>query len=82
MILDNVEGEVVPEEERLLRLVEKVLNSGRTPEEVCENDPDLLQEVKARVEMCRRLDAEIQALFPGPGGPPPETPAPPDGPRQ
>jgi eukaryotic-like serine/threonine-protein kinase len=54
----------MPDQQRILHLVEEVLNSDSSPEEVCANDIDLLPEVKARVDHCRGVDAEIHAMFP------------------
>jgi serine/threonine-protein kinase len=52
------------ENDRVLRLVGEALDSGRTPEEVCADWPELLAEVRERWEECRRLSGEIDALFP------------------
>jgi tetratricopeptide (TPR) repeat protein/tRNA A-37 threonylcarbamoyl transferase component Bud32 len=56
------------EESRILELLEDVLDSGRTPEEVCADDPALLFEVGQRLERFRRVEAQIDAVFP-PTGP-------------
>jgi serine/threonine-protein kinase len=49
---------------RIRELVEETLNSDRTPEEVCLESPELLQQVRARLERLRNLVAEIEVLFP------------------
>ena len=48
----------------ILDLVQEVLDSGRSPEEVCRACPGLLSEVRQRVEECKQLNARLQALFP------------------
>ena len=59
---------------RIRQLLAEVLDSGRTPEEVCRHDPDLLPDVRAQWARLRGLEHEIDALFmangvkPGPGG--------------
>src|SRR3712207_8002999 len=37
------------------QLVEEALDTGRTPEEVCADAPHLLERVRARWELCRRV---------------------------
>jgi serine/threonine-protein kinase len=52
---------------RVQQLVDEVLDSERTPEEVCADCPELLEEVRKRSqEMLRRVEAELDALFPTP----------------
>ncbi len=55
---------------RVQELLEKLLNSGGTPEEVCRASPELLPRVRAGWQRLRAVEAEIGALFPK---------APPDG---
>jgi serine/threonine-protein kinase len=65
---------------QVLGLLEEILDSGRTPEEVCRNCPDLLPEVRRRWQEFRRIDAQLGALLPGLHTRPDEgaaTPAPP-----
>jgi serine/threonine-protein kinase len=52
---------------RVLDLLEEVLDSGRTPEEVCRDCPELLPEVRERWRRFGPIDDEIGALFPEPG---------------
>jgi len=47
-------------------LLEEMLDSGRTPEEVCRDCPQLLPEVRRRWEALRLVDGELAALFPAP----------------
>ena len=55
---------------RVLDLLEEVLDSGRTPEEVCRDCPELLAEVRERWRRFGPIDDEIGAMFPEPGAPP------------
>jgi len=54
----------------LLELLEEMLDSGQTPEEVCRDCPELLSEVRQRWQAFCRIDAEVGALLPEPGTPP------------
>jgi tetratricopeptide (TPR) repeat protein/predicted Ser/Thr protein kinase len=63
----------------VLGLLEEMLDSGKTPEEVCRDCPELLAEVRRRWQQFRRIDAEVGALLPEYGMPPgagASTPAP------
>ena len=51
----------------VLGLLEEMLASGRTPEEVCRDRPDLLPEVQKRWQEFCRIDAQVKILLPGPG---------------
>jgi len=51
-------------------LLEEMLDSEKTPEEVCRDCPDLLPAVQDQWEEFCRIDAEVEALLPGPGSPP------------
>jgi serine/threonine-protein kinase len=62
----------MPIEHRIRQLVEEALNSGRSPDEVCRDCPELLGEVRREWERVRVVEAEMDALFPGPDGPPPD----------
>jgi serine/threonine-protein kinase len=44
-------------------LLEEMLNSGQTPEEVCRDCPELLQEVRERWKDFCRIDAQVEALL-------------------
>jgi serine/threonine-protein kinase len=54
----------MPDEARILELLRDVLESGSTPEEACSGSPELLGEVRKRLQSCREFEAEIEALFP------------------
>jgi len=47
-------------------LLEEMLDSGRTPEEVCRDCPELLPEVLKRWMAFRLVDGSVAALFPDP----------------
>jgi serine/threonine-protein kinase len=63
---------------RLRQLLDQLLDSHATPEEVCAPCPELLPELRARWRQMRRVQADLDALFPAsvaPGAPPPALPA-------
>src|SRR3984893_12913438 len=47
-------------------LLEEMLDSGRTPEEVCRDCPELLPEVRQRWKAFCQVDESLAALFPDP----------------
>lgn len=49
---------------RVHELLEELHDSGRTPEEVCSDFPELLPEVRERWGRVRRLEAELNTWFP------------------
>src|SRR5882724_1531185 len=71
---------------RILELVEEALCSERTPEQVCADSPELLDDVRAGLDECRRVDLMFEGMFPStppkrilspqsqPGAPLPEVP--------
>ena len=61
------------DDSRVFGLLEEMLVSGRTPEEVCTDCPELLPEVRARWQQLGPIDAEFGALFPEPGKSPEAT---------
>ena len=54
------------DEPRVEQLVDEMLESGRTPEEVCADCPELLTEVRKRSGLLRIVEAELNAMFPTP----------------
>ncbi len=54
----------MPGDLRVQQLLDEMLDSDLTPEDVCENDPSLLQEVRLRWERMRRVNYELDELFP------------------
>jgi eukaryotic-like serine/threonine-protein kinase len=57
----------MPGDLRVQRLIEEILESHRTPEEVCQHCPELLDAVRDRLRRVLALEAEVDALFPTPG---------------
>jgi serine/threonine-protein kinase len=55
----------MPGDPRVLNLLEDMLDSGMTPEEVCSGCPELLPEVKERWREFRQVDEALGAIFPG-----------------
>ena len=53
---------------RVQQLLDELLASDTTPDEVCRACPELLPEVRARWQQVCRLRAELDGLFP-PTGP-------------
>jgi serine/threonine-protein kinase len=51
---------------RVQKLLDDILESNRTPEEVCADCPELLDEVRARWRHMRKVEAELEAMFPTP----------------
>src|SRR5262245_53296206 len=68
----------MPSSQRVQRLLEEILESRRTPEEVCQDCPELLNEVRVRLRRVRALEAEVDSFFPTPNFAP-TPPPPPDG---
>jgi serine/threonine-protein kinase len=74
------------DDNRILELVEEALCSDRTPEELCAANPELLADVRACLDECRRVDLMVESVFPStpaqrilspqsqPGAPLPEIP--------
>jgi hypothetical protein len=54
---------------RVQGLLEEILESHRTPEDVCEDCPELLTEVRARLRRVRALEAQFESWFPTSGSP-------------
>ncbi len=50
---------------RVLGLLEEMLDSGKTPEEVCRDCPELLAEVRRRWQEFRLTDSQVVELLPG-----------------
>jgi serine/threonine-protein kinase len=56
----------MPDDQRVDRLLEELLDSGQTPEEACRTCPELLPQVRAGWQRLCTLRAEVGALFPRP----------------
>ena len=57
----------MPAESLVDQLLEEISVSGRTPEEVCADHPELLTEVRRRWRRMCAIEGELDALFPTPG---------------
>ncbi|MEX0586440.1 MAG: serine/threonine-protein kinase, partial [Pirellulales bacterium] len=55
------------DESRVQQLLEEVLDTQRTPEDVCAQCPELAWEVRERWRRCQRVESQIEALFPSTG---------------
>jgi serine/threonine-protein kinase len=54
------------DETRVEQLLDEIFDSGRTPEEVCADCPELLAEVHQRRRQMRLMEAQLEVLFPTP----------------
>ncbi len=54
----------MPSDPRVLELVEEILDSGRSPEDVCRDCPELLPQVREFWQRHRAVQAQLSALFP------------------
>jgi tetratricopeptide (TPR) repeat protein len=54
------------DQETIRQLLEEIMESGKSPEEVCKDHPELLEEVQRRWDELRVVDLQIQNLFPTP----------------
>ena len=54
----------------VLGLIVEILDTGKSPEEVCRDCPELLPEVRQRWQEFCRIDAQVRVLLPGLGTPP------------
>ena len=48
---------------RVRQLVEEILETKRTPEEVCADTPELLSAVRRRLEQVQRLGDQLDEMF-------------------
>ncbi len=56
-------------ERDLRHLLEVILETGKSPEEVCQGDAELLAKVQARLRYVRLLEAKLDVLLPSSSGP-------------
>jgi eukaryotic-like serine/threonine-protein kinase len=54
------------EDPRMNQLLDELVDTSSTPEEICGDYPDLLPEVRDRLRQMRLVQAELNALFPTP----------------
>src|SRR5215831_10738475 len=52
---------------RVLELLEAMLDSGKTPEEVCRDCPELVPEVRRRWQHFQLVNAQVRTLLPALG---------------
>src|SRR4051812_30706468 len=52
------------DESRIQQLLEEILESGRAPDEVCAESPELLWRVMEGLRQCHAVEAQIDAMFP------------------
>src|SRR5579862_9689703 len=57
----------MPDDLRIRHLVEEILESRRTPEEVCSDTPDLLPAVRKRLEQVQCVGYKLDEIFPEDG---------------
>jgi hypothetical protein len=50
-------------EERILELLETMMESGQSPEEVCADAPELLPELRSRWEKLQDVKSQVELLF-------------------
>jgi eukaryotic-like serine/threonine-protein kinase len=55
----------MPGNPQVLGLLEEMLDSGKTPEEVCRDCPELLPEVRQRWQEFQFIDAQVRTCLPG-----------------
>src|SRR3954463_7372896 len=60
----GAESRSMPGNPLILELVQQILDSNRTPEEVCADHPELLWEVRQQLKRAERLEARLAELFP------------------
>src|SRR5262249_7154644 len=59
----------MPDNPRVQQLLDALINSDATPEDVCGSSPELLPEVRTRWQQMCHVRAELDALFPIPPEP-------------
>jgi serine/threonine-protein kinase len=60
------------DEQRIQELLDKLLESNATPEEVCSSCPELMPVVRERWQRICRLRENLEAMFPAPDDPSPQ----------
>jgi serine/threonine-protein kinase len=55
------------DDSQILGLVQEILDTNRSPEEVCADHPELLGEVRRRLNRVRRVSYQLDAIFPTSG---------------
>ncbi|MGO9463665.1 MAG: protein kinase domain-containing protein [Isosphaeraceae bacterium] len=62
-------------ERDLRHLLEVILDTGKSPEEVCQGDAELLAQLRARLRRVRQLEAQLDVLLPSSSSPGAGTPS-------
>jgi hypothetical protein len=60
----RAESRSMPGNPLILELVQQILESIRTPEEVCADHPELLWEVRQQLKRAQKVEARLAELFP------------------
>ena len=55
------------DQKQIRLLLEEAINTDRPPDEVCEQYPELLDEVRSQWQRVQGVEAQMEALFPTPG---------------
>ncbi|QDV91731.1 Serine/threonine-protein kinase PknB [Phycisphaerae bacterium RAS2] len=63
----------MPEENLIRQLLQEMIISGRSLEEVCRDHPELLEELRARWQEVRVVEQQLDVLFPSSGATPQNT---------
>src|SRR5262249_55649758 len=64
-VRNSLGGRVVSDDARVEQLLDELCDSHATPEDVCGSCPELLPVVRDRWRRLRRVEAEVDAFFPG-----------------
>jgi hypothetical protein len=60
----HAESRPMPGNPLILELVQQILESNRTPEKVCADQPELLWEVRQQLKRAQKVEARLAELFP------------------
>src|SRR5690348_4258535 len=63
-MIGRAESRSMPGNPLILELVQEILESDRTPEEVCADHPELLWEVRQQLKRAQKVEAQLAELFP------------------
>jgi tetratricopeptide (TPR) repeat protein len=63
-VAERPENTMMADESRIMALLEQILDTDCTPEEACQECPDLLPIVRDRLDRFRTIEAEVAATFP------------------
>ena len=57
----------MPDDPRVQQLLDELLESGGSPEQLCAGCPELLPKVRSRWRQIRRLTVDLDSMFPASG---------------